>query len=78
MKDQTKDILKDVILFLVITAIAYGYFMIMFLIISFVTLSMIKLTIEMIYILSAVGTVIVDIIFVVKKVQKYRKLNKDM
>lgn len=78
MKEQTKDILKDAALFLAITVIAYGYFFIMFMIISFVTLSMIKFTIETIYILSAVGTVLVDIVFVVKKVQKYRKLNKRM
>ena len=73
-RDSRKvDIAKDIIFFFVTTAIAFAYFMLVLLIISFVTISYIHFTIEGIFILATVATVGVDIHYVVKKIRKYRK-----
>ena len=73
-RDSRKvDIAKDIIFFFVTTAIAFAYFMLVLLIISFVTISYIHFTIEGISIMATVATVGVDIHYVVKKIRKYRK-----
>ncbi len=73
-RDSRKvDIAKDIIFFFVTTAIAFAYFMLVLLIISFVTTSYIHFTIEGIFIMASVATVGVDIHYVVKKIRKYRK-----
>jgi hypothetical protein len=73
-RDSRKvDIAKDIIFFFVTTAIAFAYFMLVLLIISFVTISYIHFTIEGIFIMATVATVGVDIHYVVKKIRKYRK-----
>ncbi len=73
-RDSKKvDIAKDIIFFFVTTAIAFAYFMLVLLIISFVTISYIHFTIEGIFIMATVATVGVDIHYVVKKIRKYRK-----
>ncbi len=73
-RDSRKvDIAKDIIFFFVTTAIAFAYFMLVLLIISFVTTSYIHFTIEGIFIMATVATVGVDIHYVVKKIRKYRK-----
>ena len=73
-RDSRKvDIAKDIIFFFVRTAIAFAYFMLVLLIISFVTTSYIHFTIEGIFIMATVATVGVDIHYVVKKIRKYRK-----
>ena len=73
-RDSRKvDIAKDIIFFFVTTAIAFAYFMLVLLIISFVTISYIHFTIEGIFIMATVATVGVDIHYVVKKIRIYRK-----
>ena len=73
-RDSRKvDIAKDIIFFFVTTAIAFAYFMLVLLIISFVTISYIHFTIEGIFIMATVATVGVEIHYVVKKIRKYRK-----
>ena len=73
-RDSRKvDIAKDIIFFFVTTAIAFAYFMLVLLIISFVTISYIHFTIAGIFIMATVATVGVDIHYVVKKIRKYRK-----
>lgn len=73
-RDNRKvDIAKDIIFFFVTTAIAFAYFMLVLLIISFVTTPYIHFTIEGIFIMATVATVGVDIHYVVKKIKKYRK-----
>ena len=73
-RDSKKvDIAKDIIFFFVTTAIAFAYFMLVLLFISFVTISYIHFTIEGIFIMATVATVGVDIHYVVKKIRKYRK-----
>ena len=67
------DIVKDIIFFILTTVFAYAYFMLVLLIISFITTSFLHFTIEGIYIMAGVGTVGVDIYYVVKKVRNNRK-----
>lgn len=72
-RDRARDIVKDIIFFIITTVVAYAYWMLVFLLISFLTLSYLHFTIEGIFVLAAVGTVVVDILYVRKLVKKYRK-----
>lgn len=67
------DMVKEVIFFLIVTAFAFGWWMLVLLIISFVTLSVLHFTIEGIVITSIVGTVGVDIYYVIHRVKEFRK-----
>lgn len=67
------DMVKEVIFFLIVTAFAFGWWMLVLLIISFVTLSVLHFTIEGIIITSIVGTVGVDIYYVIHRVKEFRK-----
>jgi len=73
MKYTKKDIVKDVIFFILTTVFSFGYWMLMWLIISFVTSSYIPFKIEGIFVLAILCTVAVDIIYILKKVKIYRK-----
>lgn len=69
-----QDVVMDIIMLFVTTAVAFGWTLIMLLIFSFVTLSYVHIEIETMLLIStvvAVGWFVVD---VVKKVVKYRKL----
>ena len=67
------DMVKEVIFFLIVTAFAFGWWMLVLLIISFVTLSLLHFTIEGIVITSIVGTVGVDIYYVIHRVKEFKK-----
>lgn len=71
--NKAADIAKDIIFFLLTTAISFAYFMLVLLIISFVTSSYLHFTIEGIFITSIVCTVGVDIYYIVKKVRARKK-----
>lgn len=72
-QDSAIDLIKDIIFFFLTTAFAFGYFMLMLLIISFISLSYIHFTIEAIVAISIVGTVIVDIFYVRGKIKQRRE-----
>ena len=67
------DMVKEIIFFLIVTAFAFGWWMLVLLILSFVTLSVLHFTIEGIVITAIVGTVGVDIYYVIHRVQEFRK-----
>ena len=67
------DLIKDFIFFLITTACSMIWVMTVLLIISFVTLSYLHFTIEGMFITAIVGTVFVDIYYIVKTVKKYKK-----
>ena len=67
------DVIKEIIFFLIATAFAFGWCMLVLLIISFITLSVLHFTIEGIFITAIVGTVCYDIYYIVRKVKEYRK-----
>lgn len=72
-QDSAIDMIKDIIFFFLTTAFAFGYFMLMLLIISFISLSYIHFTIEAIVVMSVVATVIVDIFYVRGKIKQRRE-----
>lgn len=67
------DIVKEIIFFLLVTAVAFAWWMLMLLLISFLTLSVLHFSIEGIFILATVGTIGTDIVYVVSKVKQHRK-----
>lgn len=67
------DIVKDIIFFFLTTVFAFAYFMLVLLIISFITTSYLHFTIEGIFIVSILGAVGVGVYYIVKKVKKYRR-----
>lgn len=73
MKYSRLDIVKEIILFILITAFIFGWWMLMLLIISFMTSSYIHFTIEGMFVTSVVCAFVTDIIYIIKKVKEYRK-----
>ncbi len=69
------DMIKEVIFFVITTAFVFGWFMLVLLIISFVTLSVLHFSIEGIIAFSVLGTICYDIYYISKKVKEYRKNN---
>ncbi len=66
------DILKDVFVFIVVTAAASGWVFMMLMIISFITLSYLHFTIEAIILISIVAGIAAAAWYIVKTVKKYR------
>ncbi len=69
-----QDVVMDIIMLFITTAIAFGWTLIMLLIFSFVTLSYVHIEIETMLLISTVVAVVWFVVDVVKKVVKYRKL----
>ena len=67
------DIAKEIIFFILFTAAMFAYCMLVLLIISFVTSSFLHFSIEGIFIASIVGTVALDVYYVVRKMKKRRR-----
>ena len=67
-----QDVVMDVIMLFVTTALAFGWMLIMLLIFSFVTLSYVH--IEIGTMLSTVFAAVILVVYIVKKGLKYRKL----
>lgn len=66
------DLAKEIIFFLLFTAAMFAYWMLMLLIISFVTSSFLHFSIEGIFIGAVLGTVALDIYYILRKVKKRR------
>ena len=69
-----QDVVMDIIMLFVTTAVAFGWTLIMLLIFSFVTLSYVHIEIEMMLLISTMVAGVWFVVDVVKKVVKYRKL----
>lgn len=67
------DIAKEIIFFILFTAAMLAYCVLVLLIVSFVTSSFLHFTIEGIIIASIVGTVALDVYYIVRRVKKRRK-----
>ncbi|MGN0142607.1 MAG: hypothetical protein ACI4AD_10295 [Roseburia sp.] len=67
------DLVKEIIFCVITMALAFGWVILMLLIISFVTLSYIKFNIKWMLIVSGICGVLAGIIYVVLAVKKYRK-----
>jgi hypothetical protein len=69
-----QDVVMDIIMLFVTTAVAFGWTLIMLLIFSFVTLSYVHIEIGRMLLISTVVAVVWFVVDIVKKVVKYRKL----
>lgn len=67
-----KDIIMDVIFFFITTALAFGWMLLMLLIVSFVSLSYLHFNIDKMLIVSGVFAAAVAIGYIIKKVRKYK------
>lgn len=70
----TQDVVLDIIMLFVTTAIAFGWMLLMLLIISFVTLSYLHIEIGTMLIISTVFAAISFVGYIIKKSVKYKKL----
>ncbi len=70
----TQDVVLDIIMLFVTTAIAFGWMLLMLLIISFVTLSYLHIEIGTMLIISTVFAAISFVGYIIKKMVKYKKL----
>ena len=67
---RKRDVVKEIIFFLIVTAVAYAWWTVMLLLVSFLTLSLLHFTMEGILILAGGGPAAVDAYYIVKKVKK--------
>ncbi len=65
--------IKEILWFLAVTAIAFGWMFLMMLIISFVAASVVKITIPVMLVTAVCFTVAVDIVAVIRRITKKRK-----
>ena len=73
MKNYTKlDIVKDIIFFFITVAVAYGYILLLLLILSFMTSRYLPMKFDDMLVYSGIGTVIIGVWYIVKKVRKYQ------
>ena len=72
------DIVMDIITFVVYVVVAFGWLLLMLLIVSFVARSSVHLTIDKMLIMSGVFAFFVAIFTAVKKTRKYVRLNDEI
>lgn len=72
-----KDIIADIILFFVVTATAFGWLLLMLLIVSFVAHTYIHLKIDKMILASAIFAVVAAVVYIIKKAQKYIRLSDE-
>ncbi len=63
-------LLKNILAFLVVSAISFAWTMTVLLIVSFVALSYVKIKLDLMLIISTVAMTVVDVIYVVRKLRK--------
>ena len=66
-------LLKEILLFLAVSALAFGWIMLMLLIFSFVAVSVITLKLNTMFIISIAFTPITDIYYIVRRSAKKRE-----
>ena len=71
---DARDIALDVLGFFLTAGVAFGWMMLMLLIISFVSLSYLHFDIKVMILISLAFALIVMVVYVVKKIKKYRLL----
>ncbi len=72
-----KDVIADIIFFFVVTATAFGWLLLMLLIVSFVAHTYIHLKIDKMILASAVFAVVAAVVYIIKKAQKYIRLSDE-
>ena len=74
MKPEHKklDIVKDIVFFFITVAVAYGYILLILLIISFVASRYLPMKFDDMLVYSGIGAAVVGVWDICKKVKKYR------
>lgn len=72
-REKALSIGKDVAGFVLVTAVAFLWWMLVLLLISFLTLSLLHFTIEGIFVGAIVGTLATDLFYVIKTIKKHRR-----
>ncbi len=72
-----RDIITDIIFFFVVTATAFGWLLLMLLIVSFVAHTYIHLKIDKMILASAIFAVVAAVVYIIKKAQKYIRLSDE-
>ena len=72
-KIEIRDVILDILIFFLRIAIAFGWMMLMLLLISFVSLGYLHFKIESMVIVAVVTAAIVGVHYIYKMVVKYRK-----
>lgn len=75
--DPLKQI-KEILLFLGVSALAFGWMMLMLLIVSFVAVSVITLKLKTMFIVAIAFTLIIDIYYVIRRSAKKREERRIM
>jgi hypothetical protein len=71
------DIVKDIIFFFVVVAVAFGWLLLMLLIISFVALSYLHMKFDYMILASVIFAIIAGIVYIIVKSRKYVRLNDE-
>ncbi len=69
---------KEILLFLGVSALAFGWMMLMLLIVSFVAVSVITLKLKTMFIVAIAFTLIIDIYYVIRRCAKKREERRIM
>ena len=71
-------LIKEILLFLGVSALAFGWMMLMLLIVSFVAVSVITLKLKTMFIVAIAFTLIIDIYYVIRRSAKKREERRIM
>ena len=71
-------LIKEILLFLGVSALAFGWMMLMLLIVSFVAVSVITLKLKTMFIIAIAFTLIIDIYYVIRRSAKKREERRIM
>ena len=71
-------LIKEIFLFLGVSALAFGWMMLMLLIVSFVVVSVITLKLKTMFIVAIAFTLIIDIYYVIRRSAKKREERRIM
>ena len=72
-----RDIVLDIIMFFVCVAGAFGWMMLMLLIVSFISLSYLHFKFDKMVLASVIAAIVVAVVYIVLKAKKYTKLNDE-
>ena len=76
MKEKSFDpleMIKEILCFLAVSAIAFAWMLIMLLIVSFVAVSVIRIKLKMMIFISVVFMIVIDIFYVIRRIGKKRE-----
>jgi len=74
---SVRDVVLDIIMFFVCVAGAFGWMMLMLLIVSFISLSYLHFKFDKMVLASVIAAIVVAVVYIVLKARKYTRLNDE-